>query len=220
MESLFIFQRNIKWRFQNPITIIMTLLPPLLWLLLYGSIFANSTPANFTAFVLPGILVLVIFSSSGSSGASNYSGKMEGAFYRIHISPVKRGSIVLGHVLDATVLSFIEIAVLLLAGFAMSVRFTSLLPSIPLMIVLLLVTIFFVASLSYLLSLILPNEDVFHILMNTFVLPVFFMSTALIPYENIPDSLQGIVSINPFTHVINSLRNLILSPAIDWPQYG
>ncbi len=219
METINLFWRNVKWRFQNPVTIVLTLIQPLIWLLLYSTIFANSMEENYTAFILAGILVLVVFSSAGSSGVSNYSSKMDGSFYRIHISPVRRSSIVMGHILDAAVLSFFEIAVLLIISFLMSVNVTTGFTGLALMALLLFTTVFFVASLSYVLSLTLPNENVFHTLMNTFVLPVFFVSTALIPYENIPDNFRVIVSINPFTHVINSLRNLILNTAIDWQQY-
>lgn len=220
METINIFWRNLKWRFQNPITIVMTLIQPLIWLLLYSTIFANSMEGNYTAFILAGILVLVVFSSAGSSGASNYSSKIDGSFYRIHISPAKRSSIVMGHIFDAAVLSFIEIAVLLIISFLMSVQIATGLIGLILIALLLFITVFFAASLSYVLSLLLPNENVFHTVMNTFVLPIFFVSTALIPYDNIPDNFRFIVSINPFTHVINSLRNFILNTTIDWQQYG
>lgn len=220
MESINLFWRNVKWRFQNTVTIVMTLIQPLIWLLLYSTIFVNSMEENYTAFILAGILVLVVFSSAGSSGVSNYSSKMDGSFYRIHISPVRRSSIVMGHILDAAVLSFFEIAILLIISFLMSVHVATGFTGLVLMALLLFTTVFFVASLSYVLSLTLPNENVFHTLMNTFVLPVFFVSTALIPYESIPDNFWVIVSINPFTHVINSLRNLILNTAVDWQQYG
>ncbi len=220
METINIFWRNLKWRFQNPITIVMTLIQPLIWLLLYSTIFANSMEENYTAFILAGILVLVVFSSAGSSGASNYFSKIDGSFYRIHISPVKRSSIVMGHIFDAAVLSFTEITVLLIISYLMSVHIATGLIGLILIALLLFITVFFVASLSYVLSLLLPNENVFHTVMNTFVLPIFFVSTALIPYDNIPDNFRFIVSINPFTHVINSLRNFILNPTIDWQQYG
>jgi ABC-2 type transport system permease protein len=220
MQTFYLFWRAVKWRFQNPITIIMTLLQPLIWLVLYSSIFANSSAGNYTAFILAGILVLVVFASSGNSGVSTYASKTDGSFYRIHIAPVKRSAIVLGHVLDATVLSFIEIGVLLLVAWGMSVRIASGPAGLGLMGLLLLSMVFFMACLSYDLSLILPNENVFFTLMTTIILPVFFVSTALLPLEQIPSSWQKVVNANPFTHVINSLRNLILNPLIDWQLFG
>ena len=76
VEIANIFWRNIKWRLQNPLTVIMTLLQPLIWLLLYSTVFnadfTGISSGSYTGFILPGILVLVIFASSGSSGVINY----------------------------------------------------------------------------------------------------------------------------------------------------
>lgn len=59
-------------------------------------------------------------------------------------------------------------------------------------------------------SLILPNEVVYETVMNAIVLPVFFLSTALFPANEIDGVLGTIINLNPFTHVINALRSLIL----------
>jgi ABC-2 type transport system permease protein len=145
---------------------------------------------------------------------------MDGSFYRILVSPVRRSSIVMGHILDAAMLSFIEIVPILGISFLMAVRVASGGPGLILMALLLFANAFFMASLSYLVSLLLPDMNAFHTLMNSIVLPVFFVSTALIPRESIPAGFQTVVALNPFTHVIDSLRNLILTPAIDWKQFG
>lgn len=47
--------------------------------------------------------------------------------------------------------------------------------------------------------------------MNAIVLPVFFLSSALFPTEALSGVLKTAVSLNPFTHVINALRSVILS---------
>ena len=60
METMNILWRNIKWRFQNPISILLTIIQPLIWLLLYSSIASGSmhnvSKGNYTAFILPGIM--------------------------------------------------------------------------------------------------------------------------------------------------------------------
>ena len=60
-------------------------------------------------------------------------------------------------------------------------------------------------------SLILPNEVVYETVMNAIVLPLFFLSTALFPAEGIDGILGVIVNLNPFTHIINALRALLLN---------
>ena len=66
------------------------------------------------------------------------------------------------------------------------------------------------ARLSYSISLILLNEILYETVMNAIVLPVFFLSTALFPADGISGILKAAININPFTHVINVLRDLIL----------
>ncbi|KLU64139.1 ABC-2 type transporter [Desulfosporosinus acididurans] len=79
-----------------------------------------------------------------------------------------------------------------------------------LIILLLFMTAFFMASLTYAISLCLPNEVIYEKMMNAIVLPIFFLSTALFPTDNLSGELSIAVNINPFTYVINVLRALIL----------
>lgn len=46
--------------------------------------------------------------------------------------------------------------------------------------------------------------------MYSIVLPIFFMSTALIAQSDLKGKLKFIVELNPFTHVINILRDVLL----------
>lgn len=220
MSVLNILWRNMKWRFQNPITIVMTILQPLIWLVLYSTIAGQSMTGlkggNYTAFILPGILVLVIFSSSCGGGMVNYIMKTGGSFYRIQISPIKRSSIVLGHMLEAILLSFMEIAILFVLSLSLRVHIASGFFGLLVMLLLLFLTAFFMAGISYSLSLCLPNEVIFETVMTTIVLPIFFVSTALFPLDSISGGLRVAVMLNPFTHIINNLRNLIFESSMDW----
>jgi ABC-2 type transport system permease protein len=71
-------------------------------------------------------------------------------------------------------------------------------------------TAFFMAGLTYGISLCLPNEVIYETVMNAIVLPIFFLSTALFPADRLSGGLAMAVNLNPFTHVINALRALIL----------
>ncbi len=50
--------------------------------------------------------------------------------------------------------------------------------------------------------------------MNAIALPIFFLSTALFPPENLSGPLKIAVMLNPFTHVINALRGLIFGETL------
>lgn len=213
-----ILWRNMKWRFKNPISIVVTILQPLLWLVLYsvvaGQTMQNMGISNYTAFILPGIIVLVTFSSCSSGGIINFIMKSSGSFYRVLISPVSRSSIVFGQMLEAIIVSFIEVAILCIVGLFFSVKVVSGIAGIALMILLIFMTAFFLSGLAYSISLFLPNEVIYETIMTAIVLPIFFLSSALFPSENLSGGLKTAVMLNPFTHIINALRSLIFGETI------
>jgi len=209
-----LLNRNIKWRFHNVFTIVITILQPMLWLVLYSAVAGQSMKGigivNYTAFVLPGLIVLVSFGACSSSGIMNYLMKADGSFYRILIAPVSRRAIVLAQVLEAVLCAFIEVIIMCIAGLFFSVSIASGFIGTLLIILLVFMTAFFISGLTYAISLCLPNEVIYETVMNAIVLPIFFLSNALFPDEGISGGLAAAVNINPFTHVINVLRALIL----------
>lgn len=214
MNVFSLVRRNVKWRFHNAFTIVITILQPMLWLVLYSNVAGQSMRGigikNYTAFILPGLIVLVSFGVCSSSGIMNYLMKADGSFYRILIAPVQRSSIVLGQVLEAVLCTFLEITIMYVVGQFFSVKIATGLMGFLVIVLLIFLTAFFMAGITYAISLCLPNEVVYETVMNAIVLPVFFLSTALFPADMLSGGLAIAVSINPFTHVINALRTLIL----------
>lgn len=213
-----ILWRNMKWRFKNPLSIGVTILQPLLWLLLYSSVASQTMKStgiqNYTSFILPGVIVLVTFSSCSSGGIINFIMKTAGSFYRILIAPVSRNAIVLGQMLEAIITSFFEVFILCVVSLFFHVRIASGFFGILLIIVLIFLTAFFMSGIAYTISLLLPNEVIYETVMNAIVLPIFFLSTALFPADGLKGGLKVAVMINPFTHIINSIRDLIFVKTI------
>ncbi|MEW9125039.1 MAG: ABC transporter permease [Thermotaleaceae bacterium] len=213
-----ILWRNIKWRFENKFTIIITILQPLLWLVLYsavaGSTMKDTGITNYTAFILPGVMFLVTFSSCTSGGIMNFLMKSNGSFYRILISPVSRSSIVFAQMLESILVSFFEVTILYVVSILFSVNINFGILGIVFIAILIFLLAFFLSGLAYAISLCLPNEVVYETVMTAIVLPIFFLSSALFPPENLSGGLAVAVKLNPFTHVINALRSLIFREKI------
>lgn len=209
-----ILHRNIKWRFHNAFTIVITILQPMLWLVLYSAVAGQTIKGigiiNYTAFILPGLIVLVAFGTCSSSGMMNYLTKTDGSFYRILIAPVQRSSIVLAQVLEAVLCTFIEALIMFIVSLFFSVKIVLGFLGLIFIVLIIFMTAFFMAGLTYAISLCLPNEVIYETAMNAIVLPIFFLSTALFPGDRLSGGLKIIINLNPFTHVINVLRALIL----------
>lgn len=205
--------RTIKWRFHHKITIFLTIVQPLIWLILYSAVAGNNQ--EYTGFILPGIMVLVLFSSCSSSGMMNYVMKTQGSFYRLLRAPVHQSRIIFSQNLEAVLLSFAEILVLIMVSLLLGVRFSLNPQAILLIGALLFLSAFVTANIAYAISLKLPNELLYETVMNLIVLPLFFSSTALFPLENMQGSIRFLVLLNPFTHVINSIRALLFNQSLE-----
>ena len=150
----------------------------------------------------------------------NYLMKTDGSFYRVLIAPVRRGSIVLGQLLEAVCCTFIEVGLLTVISLLLSADVMLDMRGVVLIILLIALMAFFMAGVSYSISLILPNEVLYETVMNAIVLPVFFLSTALFPADGLQGALGAVIRLNPLTHAINAIRSMILYGAIDMKTIG
>ncbi|MBT9775033.1 ABC transporter permease [Clostridium sp. MCC353] len=215
MNTLTILRRSIKWRLYNPATILATIIQPLIWLVLYSTTAGQSMSAagigHYPSFILPGLMVLVCFGVCSSTGIMNYLTRRDGSFYRILTAPVSRTSIAAGQILEAVLCSFLEVCIMCGLSLLLSARFSFGAGELVLAVLILFLASFFMAGLAYTASLFLPNEVMYETVMNGVVLPVFFLSTALFPADMVSKKLAVIIRLNPFTHVINGLRSLIIT---------
>ncbi|WP_346915383.1 ABC transporter permease [Clostridium sp.] len=219
MNVITLLGRNIKWRFNNKFTIVITILQPMLWLILYSAVASQAMNGlgidNYTSFILPGLIVLVSFGACSSSGIMNYLMKSDGSFYRILIAPVSRKSIVLGQVLEAVLCTFLEVGIMCIVSLFFSVRIQTNILGVFIIILIIFLNALCLSSITYAISLSLPNEVAYETVINAIVLPVFFLSTALFPADKLTGLLSIVVNLNPFTHVINLLRALMIEGNIE-----
>ena len=214
MGVLTILNRNIKWRFRNAFTIVITILQPLLWLVLYGAAASRTMGEagveNYRAFILPGLMVLVSFSACGSSGMMRYIMEREGSFFGLLTAPVGQWAIVLGQLLEAVLCVLLEAGIMVFVSLLCGARITAGPGSVFLLLVLLFLTAFFLAGLSYGLSFLLPDEAAYETVMNAVALPLFFLSGALFPMDSGQGILGVLIRLNPFTYMVAALRQLVL----------
>lgn len=222
MNIITLLGRNVKWRFHNKVTVVITILQPMLWLILYSAVASQSMRGiginNYTTFILPGLIILVSYGACSSSGIMNYLMKTDGSFYRIIIAPVSRKSIVLGQVLEAVLCTFLEVGIMCIVSLFFSVKIQANIFGIFSIVFIIFLNAICLSSLTYAISLSLPNEMVYETAMNAIVLPVFFLSTALFPADTLTGWLSVAVKLNPFTHVINLLRALMMEGTVQTLQ--
>jgi ABC transporter, permease protein len=213
LEVYNILWRSYKWRRNNLLSVLITILQPILWLVLYGSIanfsLEDSFHTNYSTFIIPGLVVLVTFSSSSSGGMVNYIMKKNGSFKRLMISPIKKESIIIGQIMESTACSLLESLILMVIGLFIGVNYKFTITSFFLTTLLIIMTGLTFSLIAYYISLTAFNEVIYETIMNMIVLPIFFLSSALFPIENISGFFKVVVDMNIFRYVIDLIRELM-----------
>nr|YP_009297140.1 ABC-2 type transporter [Porphyridium sordidum]AOM66483.1 ABC-2 type transporter [Porphyridium sordidum] len=193
-------------------TFIAGTVQPMLWLFLFGSLFRDMNfklteqVFSYDSFLTSGIIIFTAFSSSLNAGLSIIFDREFGFLNRLLVYPISSNiSILIASVTFITITSLIQTMILFVIGnmkIGAKIILSELMISI---VVILLVTVFF-SLLSLSLAFILPG----HIELLAFILivnlPILFSSTALAPFELMPNWLQFISVINPLTYAIEALR--------------
>jgi ABC-2 type transport system permease protein len=207
-----IVAREFKRVLRNRARLASTFARPLIWLIIIGSGFSALIPGgNFSyhKYLLPGIVGMVVLFSSLLSALGSVQDREFGSMRMLMISPVPRGTIVLGKVLGATLMGAAFAVVLTPLAWVFSIDFTfvdwleflgaTLLCSLAL------------ASLGMVVASRIRKLENFAVAMNFVIFPMFFLSGALYPTEKLADWLQPLVRLNPLTYGVDLMRHYLLA---------
>ncbi len=206
--------RQIKRYLRSRARIIGSLGQPLLFLVAlgfgFGPIYQKAGGGNYLQFLAPGIIAMSVLFLSIFSGIEIIWDRQFGFLKETLAAPVSRLTIMVGRTLGgATVATMQGVIVLLLsviAGFR---------PVDPLKIPLALLFMFMIAviftALGTAIASLLEDMHGFQLIMNFLVMPLFFLSGALFPLENIPRVLQVITRLDPLSYGVDGLRGALIA---------
>lgn len=190
--------------------IISTLFMPILWLLIFGSGMRSSVSLSgldYFSFIAPGIIAMSLMQNSIHSGMSIIWDKELGFMKEMLVAPVSRISIIFGKAMGTAITSLFQglmvliISVILGLDVSMGIIFLT----IPLM---LLISIGLV-GIGISLGSILDNIESFGMIMSFLIMPMFFLSGALFPIDQLPPGIRFVTYLDPLTYGVELLRYVI-----------
>jgi ABC-2 type transport system permease protein len=214
IEAIYIvWLREIKRYIRAKERIVSSLAMPLFWFLIFGSSmrFAVQFPGaniNYSQFLAPGIIAMTLLFTSIFSGVSVIWDREFGFLKEMLVAPVSRLSIVIGRSLGGATTAVMQGIIIMLLSMLLGVNITpaSILILIPLMVV---ISLGFV-SLGITIASIMESVEGFQLIMNFIVMPMFFLSGALFPINNLPDIFKIFVYIDPMTYGVEVLRYITI----------
>ena len=211
-DSLILAKRTVTKMVRNPEQFIDVTVQPIImtviFVFIFGGAIAGST-GKYVEFALPGIIVQTIMFTSLTIGVNLNTDIQKGIFDRFRSLPIARSAPLFGAVLGDIVRHSIAITVTLVFGAIIGFEFNT--PWWHVAIAILLIIAFAVSLcwVSVLIGMLARSSGAVQGISFLIVFPLTFGSSTFVPASTLPSWLQGWVSINPVTHVIESMRGLL-----------
>jgi len=211
-DTWYLFNKYVKISMRMPLWSLFSLIQPLLWLFIFGSLFnyfasLPGFPAEtYIDYFVPGVLIMTVLFGSSWAGVSLLREISSGTVDKMLVSPASRSAIVLSRVLHSAVQAVIQAFIVLVAAWLMGAN-TSLNPIyifLGLFVILLLGIAF--AALSNGLAIKLQREEPLVIMGNLMTLPLMFFSSAMVPEQFMPEWIHTIASVNPIQYATSAVR--------------
>ena len=197
-----------------PSRVVGSLVMPLLFLGflgagLRGAAMGIPTDGDYMTFLAPGMMGMTLLMGSVFSGLHVMWDRQFGFLREIMVTPVSRLSIVLGRIAGGMTIALIQGVLVgtgaLLLGADLIVAPLNLLGALGVMV---LISAAFV-GVGLIFASILDDLHGFSLIVNFFVFPIFFLSGALFPVDNLPSWVRPLCYADPLTYGVDLLRGLL-----------
>jgi ABC-2 type transport system permease protein len=234
-ETWTLYRRAVIKLARRPVILYFSLVQPLIWLLLFGQVFARVAQApgfaaafggqSYLAFFAPAVILQTILFGAGQSGLGLITDLDSGYLSKLLTTPINRLAILLGRVLGDLTRMMVQAVIILTIAFVMGLRFGPEgvnmtityyygLPGILLALLLAMIFGLMLAGLNVAIALTTRSTEATFLIANFLTFPLLFTSTALLPGAVLPGWLQTVSQANPVTHAINAIRALLYGPSI------
>ena len=205
--------REVKRYLRSRAQIIGSLAQPALYLLVlgfgFGAVFQQAGQGSYLQFIAPGIVAMGVLFTSIFSGIGLLWDRQFGFLKETLVAPVPRLSIMAGRTLGGATIAIIQgtlvLAVCMLVGFRP--ESWSAVP-IAFMFMALIAVVF--AALGTAIGSTLKDMQGFQLIMNFLIMPIFFLSGALFPLDNLPAALTIATRLDPLAYGVDGLRSAFI----------
>jgi ABC-2 type transport system permease protein len=217
--------RSLRAMLRQPAFVVITLVQPMIWLLLFGQLFQGVVAlpgfgtASYLEFLTPGVVVMTVLFSSGWSGMGFIEDIDRGVMDRMLASPVRKGAMMTSSMVSGGVQTVVQSLVVVLVAVVIGARF----PGGALGVLVLLVAAVLLAaafgSLSNGMALLVRTRESLIGFSTMLTLPLSFLSTAIISGDAAPGWIRAVAAWNPVDWAVVAGRQALLADP-DWSAIG
>jgi ABC-2 type transport system permease protein len=224
-DTWFMVVRQTRNLMREPIWVVMMIVQPMIWLLLYGQLFKNVTrlggfgTASYVTFLAPAIVVMNAFFGATWSGMSMINDLEKKVVERFLATPASRLAIVLSQIVRSALTAAVQALIILAVALPLGVHVHAGVAGwLVVLLAAMLVNAAF-AGLSQAIALLTRREATMIAIANFIGLPLLFLSSTLLARPQMPDWIKTASTLNPVDWGVKAAREAVL-PGTDWGSVG
>jgi len=204
-HTLLLTARHLRAARRVPMFLLMNLLQPMIWLLLFGQLFRSvvnipgfSAGGSYLEFLTPGIVMMMALSGSAWAGTAYIQDMERGVMDQLLTSPTSRSALMVSTLVYQSILTVLQTVVVLGVAWLGGARFGGGVGGVLVMLLgAALLTAAF-SALSNAAALLTRDQTVLIGLSQLLTIPLMFLSSALMDTHLSAGWVAGVARFNPF----------------------
>jgi oleandomycin transport system permease protein len=213
-HSAALAKRNLIGVYRNPEALLDVTLQPIIFILLFTYVFggaiAGGSQHDYLQFMLPGIIAQTIAFGGVAIGVNLNSDIEKGVFDRFKSLPISRAAPLVGAVLGDVVRYVLLITITLGFGYVIGFRAQTDVLSVLAACALAVGFALCLCWVSVYIGMLARTPGSVQGILFLALFPLTFGASTFVPTDTLPDWLQTFTKVNPLTHLVDSLRGLLL----------
>jgi ABC-2 type transport system permease protein len=202
--------RQLKHYWRSKSRLIGSLGQPLLFLIAFGfgigPMYSRAYGgANYMDFIAPGIVSMSILFTAVFSGLEVIWDRKFGFLKETLVAPISRTEIMIGKTIGGAAIAMVQGLIVLSLTYVLGFRIPNL-ASLGLGLIFMSLIAIFFSGLGLAVASTMKDLQGFQLIINFLIMPLFFLSGALFPLENLPPAILFISMIDPLTYGVDGLR--------------
>jgi ABC-2 type transport system permease protein len=222
-HSGYLTARSLRSLWRQPAYAVATLVQPVIWLLLFGALFRSVVHIpgfsdrndSYLEFITPGVIVMTALFSSGWAGTIYIEDMNRGVMDRLLASPVSRGAMMVGTLAYQSVTTIVQTLTVFAIAVIAGARFDGGVQGVLVTLLAAVLISVIIASLSNALALLLRQQEALIGISQFIVLPLQFLSAAIMDTALAPAWVQDVARLNPVDWAVVASREA-LGDSPDW----
>jgi ABC-2 type transport system permease protein len=200
----------------DPIELIMRMIQPAMWLLLFGTAMSHARgmqdigSLSYLDYIAPGVLAQSVLFVAIFYGIALIWERDSGILYKILVTPAPRVTLVLGRAIGAGIRSLFQMFMIYILSFLLNIHLKIDLLSLALVMAMVMIVAGIFSTFSLVVATIVKKRERFMGIGQLLTMPFFFASNALYPIDTMPSWIKMLSTFNPLTYQVDALRALMI----------